>query len=693
MSFMKRMFYKYKDKLYYLLVDSNGSIASEYHNYVDNHKKEHYENRWKSWVYLLKLNIKYRIFGNVNEYNKLNKVVNERLPYMNGAESEAFHRVEAHHFAKSLMIYDVISFDIFDTLILRPFDNPTSLFNIVGERLGYVSIFTDFLAIRRLAEKEARDLMQNKTGSREVTLEDIYKVISKKTNIPVEVGVSCEFNAEVDYCFANPYMQRVFNILRSQNKKIIITSDMYIPQDKMIKLLEKCGYAGFDKLYISCDYKMSKQTGELYDIILNDYQGMKIVHIGDNYESDIVQANKKHIDNRFYKSVNNIGNTYRAEWMSNIIGSAYRGIVNSWLHNGTNKFNVYYEYGFICGGLYVFGFCNWLKRKAIEEKCEKIVFLSRDGYIYNKVYKEYFDEGCIDTEYFLWSRQISISNVLSNDFDGFVERIIKQKARKNTSLLESVLSIYCPFITDIQLTEFGLRRDMFISNKTVDRIIKLFEYYWVDIKQYSEHNSNKLKNEFLRLIGNKRKIAVVDVGWTGSGPLSILYLLKKWNIECEVKCFMAGNFDYSNSGTERHYLNGTIESYLFSNFHNRRNQQIHLTTNKSITNNAIFEMLTQALHPSISSYDGVNYVFSIPEVENYPMYKEIQKGILDFCNLYSKRFIKDKWLYNISGFDAYRPYAFYAKKESWLKSIFGDFKYAYGIGNDSINNIINNEKV
>ena len=48
--------------------------------------------------------------------------------------------------------YDVISFDVFDTLIFRPFSCPSDLFFFVGIRLGY----RNFAQLRREAEGIAR---------------------------------------------------------------------------------------------------------------------------------------------------------------------------------------------------------------------------------------------------------------------------------------------------------------------------------------------------------------------------------------------------------------------------------------------------------------------------------------------------------------------------------------------------------
>ena len=49
-------------------------------------------------------------------------------PCVSAPESSFVNRPSLTLLAKKFLVCDIISFDIFDTLILRPFDNPKSLF-------------------------------------------------------------------------------------------------------------------------------------------------------------------------------------------------------------------------------------------------------------------------------------------------------------------------------------------------------------------------------------------------------------------------------------------------------------------------------------------------------------------------------------------------------------------------------------
>ena len=284
---MLKMLKRIKDKLYYYLAEKNWGVRREYGAYVDAHQEEHVKAPWKHWWLLIRLNWHYRI-------------LRKKTPLLSArelsVESEAFERPTAAQFAKDLSEYDVISFDIFDTLILRPFPQPSDLFEIVGVRLG----IANFREIRINAERDARAEAIALNGNDEVTIYDIYKRVSKRTGIDMNAGVETELAAEKEYCFADPYMKEVYEILLDLGKEIVITSDMYIPHDSMEGLLSECGYAGYKKLYVSCDYRCSKHSGGLFERLVSEHKGRKIIHIGDNYVSDFESAKKSGIAAKLY---------------------------------------------------------------------------------------------------------------------------------------------------------------------------------------------------------------------------------------------------------------------------------------------------------------------------------------------------------------------------------------------------------
>ncbi|WP_252236532.1 HAD family hydrolase [Clostridium sp. CH2] len=679
---MKSYLKKIKDKFFYFIVEKNPYILQEYQIYRWNNENIHKKFRPISWIILIGLNIKYRIFRvKLKDIGTLHRKTNKE--FSTDKEFLIPKRENPEFFAKRLLKYDVISFDIFDTLILRPFSEPRDLFMLVGNKLNCF----DFFKIRVNAEKEARELAKVTKGTHEVTIQDIYSIIERHTGIKKEDGIKAEFETELDMCFANPYMMRVFKILKGQGKSMIATSDMYLSNDMIKKLLDKCKYKGFEKIYVSCDYNCSKRHGGLYKQVLNDInnEDKKIAHVGDNEISDIRSAREFDIHAEYYKSCHEVGNPYRAEGLSELVGSAYRGIVNTTMHNGLNDYTPYYKYGFIYGGLYVLGFCNWIHKKAKQENIDKILFLSRDGEIYKKVFDLMYDD--IANEYVYWSRIVNTNCTRDINKETFLTTMVEHKALSVIPVtISSLLEMLCLNNLEIELSRYNLSGDMLLTKENQKIVENFFIDHWDILLQQSEKNADKFKKIFENIIEDKKKVAIIDVGWNGSGPLGLKHLIEnKWKIDCEVKCWLAGSRSGNNISNMNEILNEDISPYIFSRMYNRNLYDTHSISNNG-TNCIYFELFTQAMCPSFEGVDNEgNFTFDIPEVENYEMIRDIHAGIYDFSKRYKDIFKNDTYMYNISGYDAYIPFRHVIKDLDYIKEFFLDFKFARGIGGDKKN--------
>lgn len=163
----------------------------------------------------------------------------------------------------------IISFDVFNTLILRKTKKPSDVFMQINDG-------TVFGMKRISAEKKARSC----NVKEDVTLSDIYKFLP-------EYDENKEIKKEIELCYANPKAIQLYNTLRKRGKEIIIVSDMYLPREVICIILKNSGYDIDDvPIYVSSEYGKTKRTGNLYKVVLKDHQGQRIVHIGDNVISD-----------------------------------------------------------------------------------------------------------------------------------------------------------------------------------------------------------------------------------------------------------------------------------------------------------------------------------------------------------------------------------------------------------------------
>ena len=157
----------------------------------------------------------------------------------------------------------IVSFDMFDTLIYRIYDEPVDLFAHLGETWKC----PDFKKDRILAEMKLRD-EYNRQGIHEVTLSDIYDRLGEK----YQAFFKYEKQLEIMSCRTNGEMKAAFDYAKEKGKKVVISSDMYLPLDVIQEMLRLAGYTGYDKLFLSSETKRPKSTGEMYEDLLDYVQ-------------------------------------------------------------------------------------------------------------------------------------------------------------------------------------------------------------------------------------------------------------------------------------------------------------------------------------------------------------------------------------------------------------------------------------
>ncbi len=691
-----------KDKLYNWAVRKNENVRYEYERYVMEHTEEHYENRFKHWKMLWKLNWHYRVkkknepmlyYGNTqnngiqNEQIEVStsKPASEQIPkrnllfaYADGTESEVFPRVYPHHLVRRLLEFDVISFDIFDTLILRPFSKPTDLFYLLDEQFEQ----HQFHDVRIQCERRARELSIMKRGNREVTLEDIYCEVEKVTGIKKETGMAVEFELEKKMCFANPYMKRVFDILKSYHKAIYVTSDMYLPKEMMRELLESCGYSGFEDIIVSCDYNTNKHEGGLYKILLQKTKGKTLIHVGDNYNADITKAKENGIQTSFYKGVNAVGGEYRADGMSELIGSGYAGIINARLHCGLKKYPIYYEYGYVYGGIYVLGYCNYIANFVKNHGIDKVLFVSRDGDIYSRVFNMIHKD--IPNEYVYWSRIPNIKVTIEKDRFAFLNRLLDGKIANNVKVTVSSLLVSAGLEPLVKyLKEYRINPEEYLSqsNKLIIRDL-LIDHYEEIVAIYKE-DSYKLEEYYRKVVGSAKKVLIVDVGWTGSNVVGLSNMIEKeWKLCERAYGMMAASNGWNHAVTTQYDDNSGIQPYLFGKSYNRANYDGFIKNHKH-SGHVFFEIMTQSPMPSfVGISESKGFEFDVPEVENYAIIREIHQGVVEFVKDYTKSFGDYKIMMNISGYDAYCPFRKVYRNLSYYKNFFSEFVFTTSLFSD-----------
>ena len=449
--------------------------------------------------------------------------------------------------------YEVISFDLYDTLISRIVGKPSNIFRIIGERFN----IQNFSEIRINAEKQCRE----KSNNEEITLNDIYVVMSKIININLDAVCLFERELERNLTKINKNGYDLYKYCFEKNKKIIIVSDMYLPLEDIVFILGKHKIK-YNKLYLSSNIKKTKASGAMFDFVCQDLNisKSKVLHIGDNKGSDVNVPRAKGID--AWQIFNK-----KSRESKQIIDIVFNNLAADRKYK---KDSIEYI-GYTAFGRLLIGFCQWLMDECKKKNIKKLYFLARDGFFIKQAFDILYPESDLLTTYMLASRR-AVSVPLINKLTSVDDIINLCKINEKDTCFE--------IIKKTGLEKSNLH-DKFDVNKilTRDEIISFIEANNLEIVENAEFEANDFKN-YLDKINFTGQVAIIDIGWFGSMQENIDKFCKRNKINVNITGFYVGcrrwnkkqnryGFAFQNQNNNERYLidsmNPLFETFFLPN--------------------------------------------------------------------------------------------------------------------------------
>lgn len=534
------------------------------------------------------------------------------------------------------MNYDVISFDIFDTLLLRNVRDPRDVFSILGMEMG----FSDFRNVRNQAERRAREIQTRKIGTREILLSDIYDLLSKDYGIDPK-WMDREIELEYMLSVQNPYMKQIYDNVTNSGKKVIFTTDMYLPRNVIEKLLSNAGYNTDNNLFISNELGLRKGDGTLQKYIKELFSGSRILHIGDNEHGDVNMSLESGIGAFLYKNVSRLKSEYNCG-EGNLAYSVYASVINNKYNNGkVVSENKLYMHGYRVGGILAAGYCDFICDISKKNNIDKIIFLSRDCKVINDIFDKHFND--FSHEYFLISRYAVLTITSERFYYDYIGRSVLRHAEKykNSKTLETVLEesgfgYLCDYLENADIEKY-----LFPCNLRSGKL----EQFLYDCKDVvMKYNASKIeaaKKYFKEVIGEAKNVLVVDIGWTGTCIEAFKYFCETYLSDMNVNvhgCLLATsrNAAVTNAVSAKY-----IASFLYSPLENfdivLRFMRGGLTDVQADQRHMPLEYLFTSAAPSLIGYDlndegDVKFIYTDFSPDNADEIELIQEGMLDFCD-------------------------------------------------------------
>lgn len=360
-------------------------------------------------------------------------------------------------FSQSLISgFDIVSFDVFDTLLIRPYLEPKD----VWRRMG-----SEFFEARNVADIATYDAATKRGG--EHTIDEAYELMGPKWS----GWKKQELDAQRKCLVANPEMVEFWEKVGELGKKRVIISDMYVDEDWLKETLREKGIDGWDAFYVSSRVQKRKSTGELFAFAKKDLESrfrdgehkLRFLHVGDNEWSDVKRAEENgfsavkytKIADMFFGEFPFVRKFYRMRpsfERNCIIGSLALGWhLYKCAHNNWSYWN---KIGFLFGGTLGYSYVKWIVRRCVKQGFEHLMFVGRDGYVWQKIAVEIAPR--INSDYFYAPRTIGVRVLGAAAINGHpgVDADRKRFAEECSDNAEQVRSEYSDYIA-----QFGIVRE------------------------------------------------------------------------------------------------------------------------------------------------------------------------------------------------------------------------------------------
>ena len=597
-------------KMKHKILSGHPDVIEDYTKYINNYGNKTLSQKARAYTYLAGL-LMHR---------------GKNLKKIEVGEFEDCKRRSMSEWKEILKNYDVISFDCFDTLVLRCVDHPEDVFDFVGAKLK----IEDFRRIRRMAEDKTAE------HNRYYSIHEIYRRMKRYIGVDPEEGALTEYKMERALSIGNPYMKELVALAKEMGKKVIVISDTYFTQEQIEELLRRCGYEAFDAVYTSLNLKQDKKSGEIYEVVKKDFtEGTRILHIGDNLNSDVDCAEKNGISAWHYDSVFAEGKSYRPGHSGeDLTRSVKNALINNEVHNGITDMSPLEQYGFIYGGSLVAGFCDYLERIAREYRFDSMIFLSRDARVFYDNYRDFYDyTGEPKVQYAYVSRAVMLKLLIADYPSLYVNKVLKQYAFTGKLKVSDVLSETELMSLLPELETAGIYGDSLFTTKNLP-VVEQFIYKYkerlaIDLAEQKE----AAKKYWIEMIGDSKRVLLVDDGLHGTIFVCLERFLRE-TCGLSVELYSAQLGTLKDSFNQRLFTEGKMLSYGFASDQNVDlaalfANGIEVSTMESFLSEDIGSLKAYTLSDS-----GNVGLFYYPANSNGEYIRKIQAGIHRFVSAY-----------------------------------------------------------
>jgi predicted HAD superfamily hydrolase len=451
--------------------------------------------------------------------------------------------------------YSTVSFDIFDTLVQREVYSPAAVFDIVAHKalksemrsafkiMLRESSFANYRELRMASEREARADLQG-LNFEDCNYDEIFSHLHKysKNEALTEFLKKCELDCEIDVIQPRAHGKLLYELARSAGHKVIFTSDMYLPESAIQRILAKCDIYDGEKIYVSSEIRLRKHSGTLFLFILRDLQLRpdELFHIGDAIHGDYTVPKRFGISCSLVPAARDLwmetyGPSYRKRGADNLTEEVIFGgqamNVYDFPYYADEKPTFFRGrpelFGYSVAGPLLTNLAEWIRETVNKRKIDRLFFFARDGFIVKNVYEKISDQykGLDRYEYVNVSRRVLAIAAISD----YEDILLLTKQRFEAAPLEDFIRIRFGFdLSELTIDELNevlsgtnikspaeiintrthLTDLILVAQRLAERIFLVAEEMRVKVKRYFKEIGLEPHQD--------RNIAIFDIGYSAS---------------------------------------------------------------------------------------------------------------------------------------------------------------------------------
>ena len=516
---------------------------------------------------------------------------------------------------------EVVSFDLFDTLIARNILWFEDLVEIIEQKLHNKGVdIRDFVQKRISLEKKL-------SCGRSPKLEEIYAELLKDLNVEdfnaFELA-ELEYRTDCELICPRKDMIGLIHQIKKLGKSVYITTDSYYTKQQIEFLLKQNGIDEIDGVIVSCEYD-TKKTEKLFEKLIEAAGTSRIIHIGDDIASDIESAmawglKSFHIYNT-EELLDKVGGLGLISDNMNLSDRIRIGMFKTRLFNSPFQFEDsekkitvkdVEDLGYLFIAPIILDFVEWFSEQIDKYKLKNIWFSARDGYLIQKVFALMFPD--TKSDYFLTSRISAIRAGVDSVSD--VKYVDDMK--------------YCGGVEDNLKIRFGIDAEKIDPRNVEEKNIGLMRYAKVILNVSREKRINYQK------------------------------YIEKLNVKEGGRAF----FDFVAKGTCQMYiermLKNPIKGLYFLQLEpeymkNKKLDILPFYTEKERDKSAIYdnyyilETILTSPDASVEEFDqkgNAKYAKETRNDKDINCIEQVQNGILEYVNKYLSILPYNKWEVN-----------------------------------------------